>query len=86
MEIPFEKGLFGHSDADALAHAVTDAGLLDAQVVDVMEAPLPAVSATDPVGNAVELLVGERQALLVLDGGRPAGIVSRADLLEALAR
>ncbi len=69
-----------------LAHAVSDARLLDAQVVDVMEAPLPAVSATDPVGDAVELLVGERQALLVLDGGRPAGIVSRADLLEALAR
>ncbi len=69
-----------------LAHAVSDASLLDAQVVDVMEPPLTAVGADDPVSDAVELLVGERQALLVLDGGRPAGIVSRADLLEALAR
>lgn len=25
VEIPFEKGLIGHSDADAVAHAVTDA-------------------------------------------------------------
>ncbi|MGX8194067.1 2-C-methyl-D-erythritol 2,4-cyclodiphosphate synthase, partial [Neisseria gonorrhoeae] len=25
VEIPFEKGLLGHSDADALLHAVTDA-------------------------------------------------------------
>nr|WP_290878264.1 2-C-methyl-D-erythritol 2,4-cyclodiphosphate synthase [Gracilimonas sp.] len=25
VEIPFEKGLFGHSDADVLLHAVTDA-------------------------------------------------------------
>jgi len=25
VQIPFEKGLAGHSDADALAHAVTDA-------------------------------------------------------------
>jgi cystathionine beta-synthase len=69
-----------------LAHAVSDVSLLDAQVVDVMEPPLPAVSADAPVSDAVELLVGERQALLVLDGGQPAGIVSRADLLEALAR
>ncbi len=25
VEIPYEKGLLGHSDADALLHAVTDA-------------------------------------------------------------
>jgi cystathionine beta-synthase len=51
-----------------------------------MEPPLYAVSSTDPVRDAVELLVGERQALLVTEDGRPAGIVTRADLLEALAR
>jgi cystathionine beta-synthase len=38
------------------------------------------------VREAVELLTGERQALLVIDGGKPAGIVTRADLLEALAK
>jgi cystathionine beta-synthase len=69
-----------------LAHAVSDASLLDARIVDVMEPPLPTVAAEDPVSAAVEVLVGERQALIVLDGGRPAGIVSRADLLEALVR
>jgi cystathionine beta-synthase len=69
-----------------LAHAVTDAALLDAEIVDVMEAPLPAVSATDPAREAVALLVGDRQALLVTEDGHPAGIVTRADLLEALAR
>jgi cystathionine beta-synthase len=65
---------------------VTDAALLDAAIVDVMEAPLPAVSSTDPVRDAVALLSGDRQALLVTDGGAPTGIVTRADLLEALAR
>ena len=69
-----------------LAHAVTDARLLDALIMDVMEPPLPTVSAGDPLSAAVELLVGERQALIVLEDGRPTGIVSRADLLEALAR
>ena len=49
-----------------------------------MEAPFPAVAADDPVLEAVELLVGERQALLVTHDGRAAGLVTRADLLEAL--
>jgi cystathionine beta-synthase len=44
------------------------------------------VAATDPVREAVELLVGDRQALLVSEHGRAAGILTRADLLEALAR
>ena len=35
--------------------------------------------------EAVELLVGEQQALLVTDDGRAAGLVTRTDLLEALA-
>jgi cystathionine beta-synthase len=69
-----------------LRHAVSDAALLDADIVDVMEPPFPAVAATDPVREAVELLVGDRQALLVSEHGRPAGILTRADLLEALAR
>jgi len=69
-----------------LAHAVGDPALLGAEIVDVMEPPLPAVAATDPVRDAVALLSGERQALLVTDGGRARGIVTRTDLLEALAR
>jgi cystathionine beta-synthase len=69
-----------------LRHAVSDAALLDADIVEVMEPPFPAVAATDPVREAVELLVGDRQALLVSEHGRAAGILTRADLLEALAR
>jgi len=69
-----------------LAHAVSDASLLEAQIVDVMEPPLPAVSATDPVREAISLLSGDLQALMVTEDGRPAGILTRADLLESLAR
>ena len=69
-----------------LARAVDEPALLGAEIVAVMEPPLHAVSAEDPVREAVELLVGDRQALLVIDDGRPAGIVTRADLLESLAR
>ena len=69
-----------------LRHAAEDPGLLDAQIVEVMEPPFAAVSSQDPVREAVELLVGDQQALLVTDDGRAAGLVTRTDLLEALAR
>jgi cystathionine beta-synthase len=73
-----ERGLLGH--------AVRDPALLGADVVEVMEPPFPAVAAQDAATEAVALLAGERDALLVTDGGRATGIVTRADLLEALAR
>jgi len=67
-----------------LRRAADNPDVLSAQIVDVMEPPFRAVAATDPVREAVELLSGEGQALLVTDDGRPAGIVTRADLLESL--
>lgn len=73
------------SERGLLKHAAADSSQLDAEIVEVMEPPLTAVSIEDPVRDAVDLLVGDQQALLVIDSGRPAGIVTRADLLEALA-
>jgi cystathionine beta-synthase len=73
------------SERGLLKRTAEDPSRLDAEIVEVMEAPFAAVSTHDPVREAVELLVGDQQALLVLDDGRPAGIVTRADLLEALA-
>src|SRR3954466_15837496 len=67
-----------------LRRAAETPQVLTARIVDVMEPPFPAVLITDPVREAVELLSGEGQALLVTDDGRPAGIVTRADLLESL--
>jgi cystathionine beta-synthase len=68
-----------------LKHAAEDPSLLDAEIVEVMEPPFPAVSTEDPVREAVELLVGDQQALLVTRDGRAEGLVTRTDLLEALA-
>ena len=62
----------------------TNPSLMGNDIVDVMEPPFPAVSTTDPVREAVELLSGEGQAITVSEDGRPVGIVTRADLLESL--
>jgi cystathionine beta-synthase len=74
------------SERGLLRHAMDDAALLGADIIEVMEAPFPAVSAEDGVREAVELLADRREALLVNMDGRAAGIVTRADLLESLAR
>jgi len=68
-----------------LRHAAGNPGLLDDTIEHVMEPPFPSVSVDDPVRAAIELLVGDQQALLVTRDGNPEGIVTRTDLLEALA-
>ena len=68
-----------------LRHAAEDPALLDAQIVDVMEPPFRAVAGEAPVREAVELLSGDQQALLVTEAGRSVGLVTRTDLLVALA-
>ena len=74
------------SERGLLRHVIDDPALLSAKVVDMMGSPFPAVAATDLIEEAVALLAGDREALLVTVDGRPTGILTRADLLEALAR
>jgi cystathionine beta-synthase len=74
------------SERGLLRHAIDDPALLGAEVVEVMEPPFHAVPAEDGVRDVVDLLTGETEALLVTDDGRTVGIVTRADLVESLAR
>jgi cystathionine beta-synthase len=74
------------SERGLLRHAMDDPALLGAEIVQVMEPPFPAVAAEDGVREAVELLADRREAVLVNMDGRAAGILTRADLLESLAR
>jgi cystathionine beta-synthase len=68
-----------------LRHAAADPALLDAEIAKVMEPPFASVASEDPVREAVELLAGDQQALLVTYEGRAEGLVTRTDLLEAMA-
>ena len=67
-----------------LKAAMGDPAVMAAPISDVMEPPFNGVSTKDPVREAVELLTGESQALIVSEHGRPMGIVTRTDLLESL--
>jgi cystathionine beta-synthase len=69
-----------------LRRAVEDPSLLGEEIVEVMEPPFHAIPCEEQVREAVELLSGPSEALVVTDGGLPVGIVTRADLVESLAK
>jgi len=60
--------------------------VLDAQVVDVMDAPFPTIEQHEQAEAAFELLSkGRSTAVLVTDHGRAVGVMTRSDLLDHLA-
>ncbi|WP_327637387.1 cystathionine beta-synthase [Kribbella sp. NBC_00482] len=80
--------------AAEVAGAVSERTLMDAlysgkarladMVEQHMDAALPSLGAGEPVTKAVELLEG-RDALMVLDDGKPVGVLTRQDLLVHLS-
>jgi predicted transcriptional regulator len=50
-----------------------------------MDRPLPTIDQSASVEEAFELLTGDVQALVAVADGRPAGVVTKLDLLEYLA-
>lgn len=63
IEIPYEKGLLGHSDADVLTHALMDA-LLGAAALGDIGKLFPDSDARYEGADSVELLKNVRQVLL----------------------
>jgi cystathionine beta-synthase len=70
-------------ELELMERAFADASVLDRPVGEVMGPRLPVVG----IGEPVSRLVGELEtvnAVLVLDGGHPTTVLSRADLLNFL--
>ncbi len=65
--------------------ALKDASVLHKPVGDVLQEPLPVVSASDPLGDASRLLAAGNSAVVVVDEDHPVGVLSGADLLAFLA-
>ncbi|HEU4448682.1 MAG TPA: cystathionine beta-synthase [Gaiellaceae bacterium] len=88
-----------HDGADSLADVVgsiRERGLLDRvfrnpdalgeEVAGAMEPPLPAVEIAESVDTVFADLSAGNPAVVVARSGRPVGVLTRADLLEYLAR
>ncbi len=59
--------------------------VVDRTVGEVMDRPLPTVPIDAPVDEAFRLLAGDATAVLAVRDGRPAGVVTKLDVLEYLA-
>jgi cystathionine beta-synthase len=72
-----EKGL--------LDRAFRDPSVVERTVGEVMDPPLPLMDASATLDEAFNLLSGGAPALVALRGERPAGVVTKLDLLEYVA-
>jgi 2-C-methyl-D-erythritol 2,4-cyclodiphosphate synthase len=80
VEIPFEKGLVGHSDADALLHAIADA-LLGASALGDIGKHFPP---SDPAfKDADSLTLLEQSCALVRAAGYEIGNIDATVIAEA---
>jgi cystathionine beta-synthase len=72
------------SERGLLMASAEHPGILGEPVTEVIEPPLPELAAESPVSEAIHMLLGERKPVIVLDDGRPLGILVSVDLIEAL--
>ncbi|CAN5757367.1 cystathionine beta-synthase [soil metagenome] len=80
------EGIVGSiSERSLLERAYRDPTTVERTVGEVMDRPLPQIDQSASVAEAFELLTGDVQALVAVDDDRPAGIVTKLDLLEYLA-
>jgi cystathionine beta-synthase len=68
-----------------LERVFRNADALNEDVAVAMQPPLPAVDADASVNQVYEALSGGSGAVVVVSDGRPAGILTRSDLLEFLS-
>jgi cystathionine beta-synthase len=79
-------GLVGSiSEKGLLDRAYRDPSVVERTVGEVMDPPLPLVEASATLDEAFALLSGNASALVAVRGERPAGVVTKLDILEYLA-
>ena len=72
-------------DRDLLDRVFRSSEALHETVATAMQPPLAVVESSASVEEIVSALTGGTNAVLVAEGGRPVGVVTRSDLLEYLA-
>jgi cystathionine beta-synthase len=94
-QLPVMRHDSGGSLADVVG-SLQERGLLDLvfrnpdalneEVAAAMQPPLTAVEAEESLDEVVSALSSGSPAVVVATGGRPAGMLTRSDLLEYLSR
>ena len=80
------EGVVGSvSEKSLLDRAYRDPSVVERTIGEVMDKPLPTIEAPESLDSAFDLLSHGASAVLVVDAGRAAGVVTKLDLLEYLA-
>jgi cystathionine beta-synthase len=80
------EGIVGSvSERGLLERAYRDPTVVERTVGELMDPPLPTVDVQASLDDAFALLSGGAPAVVATRGGRPAGVVTKLDLLEFLA-
>jgi cystathionine beta-synthase len=80
------EGIVGSvSEKGLLDRTYRDPGIVERTIGEVMDPPLPAVDLSATLDEAFGLLSGGSPAVVAVRGGRPAGVVTKLDILEYLA-
>ncbi|MDE3058260.1 MAG: cystathionine beta-synthase [Bacteroidota bacterium] len=74
------------TEQNLLTAVLENSSTVDAAVASVMESPLPEVHMNEEIHKAIELLAKKAPAVLVSDGTKAIGIVTRLDVVEHLSR
>jgi len=79
------EGIVGSVDEKSLLDRVfRDPAMVDRTVGEVMARPLPTIDLDASLDDAFESLASGASALIAVQDGRPAGVVTKLDLLEHL--
>lgn len=73
-------------EATILARVIEDPALMDRPAEMLMEAPFPVVDGYTDAGSLARLLTRQNPAVLVRQGGRLVGILTRHDMVRYLTR
>jgi cystathionine beta-synthase len=80
------EGIVGSiSEMSLLERAYRDPAVVERTVGEVMDRPLPTIDQSASIEDAFQALAEGSSALVAVADGRPAGVVTKLDLLEYLA-
>ena len=80
------EGIVGSvSEKGLLERTYRDPSVVERTIGEVMDKPLPTIEGPASLDSAFALLSGGAPAVVVVDGKRAAGVVTKLDLLEFLA-